>query len=422
MTSPYASPPIDTSPPVTTYRYLWVVVMLLWPVALLNYLDRQMLAAMKTSIMVDIPSIALDAKWGLLLGVFKWVYAGLSPFGGMFADRFNRRSIIAGSLLVWSGVTWLTAYVNTYEQMLWARALMGVSEACYIPAALALIADFHTKLTRSRAIGIHQTAIYAGLILGGFSGFAADSPSVGWRMAFQVSGVVGVIYAVPLFWLLRDAPKQPRYETGGQAGGSPISNVGVLLASVSFLLLVAYFTLPAIAGWVVKDWMPAILKTRFTLGQGVAGVSATLYVNLAALAGAFAGGWLADVWMRKSVRGRINVSAIGMLMIVPALLGIGYAPSLLIAVLFLILFGIGWGFFDCNNMPILSQIAPPHLRATGYGIMNLVSISCGGFADWIYGRCRDAQLGDDVFFTIVAMATLLSAGLVLMIRPRAELG
>lgn len=427
MTSPYAPPPIDssstdTSPPVTTYRYLWVVVMLLWPVALLNYLDRQMLAAMKTSIMVDIPSIALDANWGLLLGVFKWVYAGLSPFGGFFADRFNRRSMIAGSLLVWSGVTWLTAYVNTYEQMLWARALMGVSEACYIPAALALIADFHTKLTRSRAIGIHQTAIYAGLILGGFSGFAADSPSVGWRMAFQVAGVVGVIYAVPLFWLLRDAPKQPRFETDSQASGSPISHVGVLLTSVSFLLLVAYFTLPAIAGWVVKDWMPAILKTRFTLGQGVAGVSATLYVNLAALAGAFAGGWLADVWMRKSVRGRINVSAIGMLMIVPALLGIGYAPSLLIAVLFLILFGIGWGFFDCNNMPILSQIAPPHLRATGYGIMNLVSISCGGFADWIYGRCRDAQLGDNVFFTIVAMATLLSAGLVLMIRPRAELG
>ena len=324
--------------------------MLLWPVALLNYLDRQMLAAMKSSIMIDIPSIALEANLGLLLGCFKWVYAGLSPFGGMFADRFNRRSIIAGSLLVWSSVTWLTAYVDTFENMMIARALMGVSEACYIPAALALIADFHSKLTRSRAIGIHQTAIYAGLILGGFSGYAADTPDFGWRMAFQVAGLVGVIYAFPLFLLLRDAPKQPRYEAAEQLDSippvftsqvppvlqpplepslpQPLYNVGVLLCNFSFLLLVVYFTLPAIAGWVVKDWMPAILKQRFTLEQGMAGVSATLYVNIAALCGAFAGGWLADRWMQHSVRGRINVSALGMLLIVPALLGIGYAPSL----------------------------------------------------------------------------------------------
>ncbi len=259
----------DTDRPVNLSGYIWVVVLLLWPVALLNYLDRQMLAAMKSSIMVDIPSIALEQNWGLLLGCFKWVYAVLSPFGGLFADRYNRRSIIAGSLLVWSSVTWLTAYVQTFEQMLLARALMGVSEACYIPAALALIADFHSKLTRSRAIGIHQTAIYAGLILGGFSGYAADSEDFGWRMAFKAAGIVGVVYAVPLFWLLRDAPRQPTFEADESTGPNDVwGNVAVLLTNVSFLLLVAYFTLPAIAGWVVKDWMPAILKSRFSLGQG----------------------------------------------------------------------------------------------------------------------------------------------------------
>ncbi|MCC6511928.1 MAG: MFS transporter [Pirellulaceae bacterium] len=424
-------PPSDFGPAsITTSHYIWVVVMLLWPVALLNYLDRQMMAAMKASIMHDIPSIAIETNWGLLLGCFKWVYAGLSPFGGYFADKFSRRWIIAVSLLVWSGVTWLTAHVTSFEQLLWTRSLMGISEACYIPAALALIADFHSKLTRSRAIGIHQTAIYAGLILGGFSGYAAESPNFGWRMAFTVAGMVGVAYAFPLWYWLRDAPKQPQFESTANpnvtanATSVPRSaaRVSELLGSVSFYLLVAYFTLPAIAGWVVKDWMPEILRTRFTLGQGLAGVSAALYVNLAALGGAFLGGWLADLRMRTSVRGRIQVSAAGMLMIVPALLGIGYAPTLTVAVLFLILFGLGWGFFDCNNMPILSQIARPELRATGYGIMNFVSISCGGFADLIYGVCRDQKLGDHVFFGVVAVATLFSAGLVLLIKPRPELG
>lgn len=404
---------------VSLRYYIWIVVMLLWPVALLNYLDRQMMAAMKASIMHDVPTIGMEANWGLLLGAFKWVYAGLSPLGGYVADRFSRRWIICISLLVWSAVTWMTAHVTTFNQLLATRALMGISEACYIPAALALIADFHSRRTRSRAVGIHQMAIYAGLILGGFSGYAADSPDIGWRMAFTAAGVLGVAYAFPLMFLLRDAPA-----VAGPAEPRPAPHVALaeLLTNVSFLLLVVYFTLPAIAGWVVKDWMPEILRSRFDLGQGLAGVSATLYVNLAALAGVFIGGWLADRWMRRTARGRIHVSALGMLMIMPAIVGIGAAGSLFVAVCFLMLFGFGWGFFDCNNMPILSQIARPHLRATGYGIMNLVSISCGGFADVAYGYLRDQQLGDEVIFGIFALFTLLSAGLVLLIRPKPELG
>lgn len=398
-------------------RYAWVVVGLLVPVALLNYLDRQMLASMKFSVMHDIPDIALEAKWGTILALFKWVYAFLSPVGGYLADRYSRRHVIAGSLLVWSLVTWTTGHVSSYEQLLATRALMGISEAFYIPAALALIADFHRGRTRSRAVGLHQMGIYTGVIVGGFGGYAADHPGLGWRWAFGTCGIVGIVYAVPLFLLLRNAPR-PAGEASSHT--SPGRAVRELLSNPSFILLVLYFTLPALAGWIVRDWMPAILKAEFAIGQGLAGVSATFYWQVAAIVGAVAGGWLADRWMQRSARGRINVSAIGMALIVPAMFGVGYAPQtglLAVAVAFLLLFGIGWGFFDSNNMPILCQIARPELRATGYGIMNLVSISCGGVADWGFGILRDRHVPLFGIFGIFASAAVLSIFLVLSIRP-----
>ena len=463
-------------------RTAWLLVALLWPVALLNYLDRQMLAAMKFSVMADIPSIGSEANWGRMLGQFKWVYAFLSPVGGYIADRFSRRYTICGSLFVWSAVTWTTGHVTNYDGLLLTRSLMGISEAFYIPAALALIAEYHTGHTRSRAVGLHQMAIYVGVIVGGFSGYLADAPTVGWRLAFDACGIAGILYAVPLALLLRDAPKpclqsrkgttptrslprggnslRPRCEEslsgehlpttgtavplpGGEGRGegerlvpldvpakssdadavtapkdSVVQSAKELLGNGSFILLVLYFTLPALAGWVVRDWMPPILKQQFNIGQGKAGVSATLYWQTAAILGAGLGGWLADRWMRRNARGRIFVSAIGMGFIIPALFGVGYAGSLGIAVTFLVLFGLGWGFFDCNNMPILCQIVRTELRATGYGIMNLVSISCGGFADWGFGTLRDLHVPLQVTFGIFAGVAAVSAVLVLLIRPR----
>jgi MFS family permease len=412
--TPAVSPPAAASPT----RYAWFVVALLVPVALLNYLDRQMLASMKFSVMRDIPDIGLEANWGTILALFKWVYALLSPIGGYLADRYSRRHVIAGSLLVWSLVTWTTGHVTTYEQLLATRALMGISEAFYIPTALALIADFHTGPTRSRAVGLHQMGIYVGVIVGGFGGYAADHPNLGWRWAFDVCGLVGVLYAVPLFLLLRN---RVRSADASVSRPSPGGALRELLGNGSFLLLVLYFTLPALAGWIVRDWMPAILKAEFGIGQGLAGVSATIYWQTAAIVGAVAGGWLADRWMRRSVRGRIFVSAIGMGLIVPAMFGVGYAPQtglLSVAIGFLVLFGLGWGCFDSNNMPILCQIARPELRATGYGIMNFVSISCGGFADWGFGILRDRHVPLFGIFAIFASAAIVSIVLVLLIRPR----
>lgn len=397
-------------------RYAWFVVMLLAPVALLNYLDRQMLATMKASMVYDIPSISNKADWGFVLGCFKWTYAVLSPFGGYVADRFSKRWVIVGSLFTWSLVTWWTGHVGSFHELVAARALIGVSEAFYIPAALALISEYHLGPTRSRAVGFHQAGIYIGQILGGFAGYVADSPDHGWRWAFSTCGMIGVIYALPLLAALRDpvrpAPSSTEADGGGQRGV-----VRGLLGNRNFILLVLYFTLPAIAGWVVRDWMPEILREKFDLGQGKAGVSAILYVQLASIAGVLIGGTLADRWMKRTVRGRIFTSAIGMIFFLPALFSVGNASTLSMAIVGLIVFGLGWGFFDCNNMPILCQIARPEWRATGYGIMNLVSISCGGFGDWAFGALRDRDVALNVIFGVFAGVALLSVCLVLLIRP-----
>ena len=395
-------------------RTAWAMVALLVPVALLNYLDRQMLATMKTSMVADIVGIETDAQWGFVLACFKWVYAVLSPVGGYIADRFSRRLVIAVSLFAWSVVTWATGHVTSYEGLVATRALMGVSEAFYIPAALALIADFHTGPTRSRAIGIHQTGIYIGLILGGFAGYVADAPSLGWRWAFEAGGLVGVLYAMPLFFLLRDPP---RARASGP-GLTPGAALRELLGNRDFLLLVLYFTLPAIAGWVIKDWMPVILKQQFGLSQGEAGTMAVLWVQVASIVGAVLGGIVADRWMRRTDRGRIYTSALGMLLFLPALFGLGNPGTVTVAVTMLVVFGIGWGFFDCNNMPILSQVARPELRATGYGLMNLVSISFGGAGDWGFGLLQDRGVPLPVIFGAFTALALVSVVVVLLIRPR----
>jgi MFS family permease len=399
-------------------RVAWLTVALLVPVALLNYLDRQLVATMQRSIIGDVSGIESQEQWGHMLAWFKWTYAFASPFAGLVADRFSKPLIVCSSLFAWSAVTWATGHATTYDHLLATRAAMGLAEAFYIPTALALIADHHASATRSRAVGIHQIGIYLGVMLGSLGGFVADSPALGWRWGFTTIGLVGVIYAIPLFLLLRPPSGVAPSGAMERPHESPLATATTLLSNPSFLLLLTYFTLPAIAGWVIRDWMPSVLQKELNLTQGIAGVSAVIWWQAAAIASAILGGWLADRWMRTNIRGRIFVSAIGTFLLLPALFGVGNAPTLLVAVLFLIVFGLGWGFFDCNSMPILCQLVGPRHRATGYGLMNFVSISCGGFADWIFGALRDRQMPLNAIFGVFAGIALLSIFVALSIRPR----
>lgn len=399
----------------------WLVVALLAPVALLNYLDRQMLASMKFSIMSDIRDIGTDTAWGIMLAQFKWVYAICSPIGGYIADRFSRKWIIVASLFVWSAVTWWTGHATSYHTLLWTRTAMGISEALYIPAGLALIVDYHTGATKSKAVGFHMAAIYLGVILGGFGGYAADNPAIGWRTTFHWIGWTGVLYAVILILFLRDAPRLVAEAEVKPARPNPLESMRKLLGNPSFLLLAVFFTLVAMPGWMMKDWMPSLLKDQFNLSQGQAGVSAALYVNIAGFAGLFLGGWFSDQWVKRNLRGRTFVSAIGMALLIPALFGLGHASTLLIAIVFLSLFGLGFGLFDCNNMPILAQLAQPEMRATGYGIMNFLSVSIGGFADIGVGKLQDKGVTFGSILGIGAVIVAINVALILLVRPKQEL-
>lgn len=398
----------------------WLIVGLLWVVATLNYLDRLTITTMRDSIKADIPMT--DAQFGLLTSVFLWVYAFLSPAAGFLADRFSRSGVIVGSLFVWSLVTWLTGHCHTVNQLLAARALMGISEACYIPAALALIADYHSGSTRSFATGLHMSGLYAGAALGGIGGYVAEA--FGWRIGFSVFGCAGIAYAIVLLSVLRDVrkPAAERTDTPDTAAAiGPFTALRTLLAQPSYYAILAYWSLLSIAGWGITGWLPTYLKEHFHMGQGAAGLSATGYIQAASFIGILLGGMWADRWARTNDRGRILVPVIGFIIAAPALFTASSTSLFVLAIAGLIVYGLARGFADANMMPILCQVADPRYRATGYGIMNLCSCLAGGVMIYAGGFLKDRHVDLGTTFQYSAFGLFLAALLLLFVRPRHEL-
>jgi len=394
----------------------WVVVGLLWVVGCLNYLDRVMITTMRGSVVDAIPMT--DAQFGLLTSVFLWVYAGLSPFAGFLADRFSRSRVIIASLFAWSLITWLTAHATTFGELLATRALMGISEACYIPAALALIADYHRTTTRSLANGVHMTGIMVGAGLGGLGGWIAERH--GWNHAFLLFGVAGICYAVVLAFFLRDAPHGS--EPAFNRVTNPQVRLGAALVSLlshrAFILALFYWGLLGLAGWAVVGWMPTYLNEHFHLSQGAAGLSATGYLQAASLVGVLVGGVWADRWSRTNPRAPILVPFIGLCVAAPGILLSGTAGLLPLSLAGLMLYGLAKAFADTNMMPILSLVSDPRYRATGYGVLNLCSCTVGGLTVYAGGALRDAHIDVNRIFQLASISLLVSASLLFFIRPR----
>lgn len=390
-------------------HYAWLLVGLLWVVAFLNYVDRQVLFSLFP--LVEREFVLTGAELGFLSTVFLWVYGLASPFAGYLADRFGRVRVILVSLLIWSAVTWATGHARSYGELIAARALMGLSEACYLPAALALIADYHGERTRSLATGLHQSGLYAGIVMGGVGGGWLGE-NFGWRSPFTILGVAGVAYFVLLAWSLR-RPAAPAAVTPLNLTGSLRKLSGLR----GFWRVTLVFGAVGLANWLVYTWLPLYLYERFRMTLTSAGFSATFYIQAASFAGIFVGGLAADYWGSRRVKGRIWVQTAGLAAAAPFLFLIGTADSWLLLIFALLVFGMGRGIYDSNAMPVLCQIAPPQLRATGYGIFNLVACIVGGVTAAAAGYLKSA-IGLGVAFQAAAAILIAACLMLLTVRPQ----
>ena len=407
-------------------NYPWIVVGLLWVVALLNYMDRQMLSTMKEAMSHSIPELEKAETFGNLMAAFMWIYGLMSPFAGAIADRMNRKWLIVASLFVWSSVTLLMGFTHDFSTLYILRMIMGLSEAMYIPAALALIADFHTGKSRSLAIGVHMTGLYVGQALGGFG--AMLSHHLSWENTFIYFGLFGALYALVLATFLHETDAQlERIKNGAKTNESQsnglnnvVQSFGKILSSVPFWGMLIFFTATSLPGWATKNWLPTLFEQNLHLNMQVAGPISTATIALSSFIGVFVGGAISDRWVRTNVKGRVYTSAMGLGMMAPALAFLGFGSSYWSVIGGGFLFGFGLGFFDTNNMPILCQFFSSRYRSTAYGVMNMSGVIAGGYITKMLGKSTDAgNLGRD--FGVMAVVILVVVFIqILILKPKTD--
>ena len=403
--------------------YPWVVVGLLWIVALLNYMDRQMLSTMQEAMKVDIVELNKAEAFGALMAIFLWIYGFMSPVAGIIADRVNRKWLVVGSLFVWSAVTFLMGYAHDFHELYWLRAIMGVSEALYIPSALSLIADWHEGKSRSLAVGVHMTGLYVGQAIGGFGATAAAAFS--WQATFHWFGIVGIVYSLVLILFLKENPihnvsSKKIDNVPGEKNPSIIRGLSLLFTNWAFWIILFYFAAPSLPGWATKNWLPTLFADSLNIPMSEAGPISTITIAVSSFIGVILGGILSDRWVQKNIRGRVYTGAIGLGMTIPALLLLGFGHSFVRVIGAGLLFGIGFGIFDANNMPILCQFVSAKHRATAYGIMNMTGVFAGAAVTEVLGKWTDGgSLGQGfaMLSIVVAVALVLQ---IYFLRPKTD--
>lgn len=402
--------------------YPWLLVAMLWVVAFLNYFDRILITSMRDPLVADFS--LTDAQFGLLTSIFLWSYGLLSPLGGFLADKYSRKKMIVFSALIWSAFTLWTGFASTFSELLVARAFMGISEACYIPAALALITDYHRTRTRSLATGLHMSGLYAGLALGGIGGYIAEW--WGWRFGFQFFGIFGILYSIGLLFLLKDRKLQEEDLTSVDIKSSNnniniLDSIKVLFRERSYNIILIFFCVNGVVNWLIYAWLPTFLKDHFHLNLGEAGMSATGYIQIGAFAGVILGGILADRWSLRNIRGRLYIIVIGFSVGAPFLFLMSSTQLFAFAILGMIIYGLAKGFNDSNLMPVLCQVIDGRYIATGYGFLNFLSTIIGGLMVYWVGALKDAKIDLSIAYQIISVVMLLAAWSLLLVKPKKDL-
>jgi MFS family permease len=391
--------------------YKWRVVAILWCISFFNYADRQ--AIFSVFPLLEREMHLTPVQLGLLASGFAWVYGLGAPLAGMVVDRARRKTVILGGLHAWSLICLATGLSRNFTQLLLFRAAEGLGETFYFPASTSLISDYHGGLTRSRALGLHQTAVYMGTIGGGFfAGLIAES--YGWRWSFAVFGGLGVMLGFVLARFLVEPARGAADDvvpTGPMLGF--VAFLRLLGRTPTLLCLLGAFMCANFVAVVLLSWMPKFLYDKFNMGLAMAGLTATIFVQLASMAGAPVGGWLADTWRRRTPRGRMAVQMIGVFCGAPFVVLCGLTSSVGMLIVALTAWGFFKGLYDANIFASVFDVVRPQARGTAAGFMNAVGwLAGGGSAPIVIGIIAQREsLGLAI---ALASTVYLAAGLLLL--------
>ncbi len=366
-------------------HYKWLLVAMLWFVCFFNYADRQAIFSVFPLLKQEMG--LSDVQLGIVGSAFMWVYAVAGPFAGMIGDRLNRKWLIITGLVFWSLITVATALSTTYWHLVLFRALEGFGEAFYFPASLSLVSDYHGPETRSRALGLHQSGVYAGTIAGGaVSGFMGQH--YGWRSSFYLFGSLGVILGVVLIGMLHEI-RRGHSETNAEAAVHTAidltqpnvrRDLGIILGTPMVRVLIAVFIGANFVAMIFLTWMPSFLFTKFGMSLTMAGFNATAYLQVASVAGVVTGGVLADRLVRSYAGGRMMAQSLGLFAGVPFIFLTGWTLSVPVLIIAMMGFGFFKGMYDANTWASLYDVVKPERRATAMGVMNSLAWLGGGMA------------------------------------------
>ena len=423
MDSNKKSDTIPAGEPPATYAlassYKWWVVFMLWFVCFFNYADRQAISSVLPLLSRDFGFD--DVQLGLIGSAFAWVYAAAAPFAGVLADRIARKRLIIAACVVWSFFTLATAWCGNLSSFVTVRALTGLGETFYFPAAMALISDYHSRQTRSRAMSWHQSSVYAGTILGSWMAAVLAERS-GWRVPFLLFGPIGVLLALMISRSLRE-PRRGAAETVAIINEKlPIrETLRIIFRTPAAMLLMGGFLCANFVAVIFLTWTPKFLVEKFHYSIGAAGLTGTVYIHLASAVSVPLAGLLADRFVRRFAGGRMAVQVAGLLAGSVFVFLVGTTASKTTLVLAMTGFGLCKGFYDSGIFASLYDAIDPRARGTAAGLMNTIGWGGGalgplfvGFASKYGGKSTAvANMSDAIAFGgaiyLVAAILVISA-------------